>query len=107
MSWFKTKEEKREELELKLSSMRIVHYDAIDTYCKINDYIFILKGFEMKDDEIIIQYIDKDTNEGKVDEITINEWEKRFKKSDFRKNRYEFIKFRDDLNKIGLKIKRR
>jgi hypothetical protein len=106
MWWSKTKEEKKQELENELKNLRIKYANEINSYCKIGSYIFIFRGFEIKEDKIIILYKDENTQNGYVDYMNISWFLLKFSTTDFIKARYEFIKFKEELAKIGLELQK-
>jgi len=106
MSWFKTKKQKEEELQAELNDLIIKYAEEINSYCKIYSYIFILKGFSIANNKICVEYIDKDTVEGCVNYIDLWWFEGKWGSIDFKKARFEFMRFKQDLKKIGLKLEK-
>jgi hypothetical protein len=108
MSWFKskTKEEKIQELQKKVNELNEKWKNEINSYCKINNYIFILKGFKHDGKYVCIQFVDKDTPEEFISYNRYSWWELKYEQTDFNICRYQFIKFKDELKKIGLKLEK-
>ncbi len=104
--WWKTKEQKKEELENKLNNLNIKYADEINSYCKIGSYIFIFCGFEIKEDKIIVLFKDKNTARGYLDYLDIGWFEMKWGTTDFKKARCEFIRFKEELAKIGLELQK-
>ncbi len=103
---FKSKEEKQKNLEKELVELNNKYFKEINSYCKINCYIFILKGFKIENNKIYIQYIDKDTINGYVNNVELWFFELKYGTLDFKKARFEFIVFKDELKKIGIKLEK-
>lgn len=108
MAWFKgkTKEEKTQGLQKEVDILTEKYKDEINSYCKIGNYIFILEGFKHDDKNICVRFIDKDTVEDYTNYLDIYYWSMKYGHSDFKKMRYEFIQFKNDLKKIGLKLEK-
>ena len=104
--WFKrkTKKEKEEELQQELNKLIEEYSDEINSYCKINDYIFILIGFKIINNKIVILFKDKDTFPGYINSVPIYYFNMKYYNSDFKKARVNFIQFKEDLKKLGLKL---
>ncbi len=106
MKWFKTEKEKEQELQAELIHLRTKYAEEIDCYCKIGDWIFILKGFKILTDKILVLFRDKDTLEGYNDCVTLTSFQLKYDNMNFKKARYEFVKFHQNLKKIGLKLEK-
>ena len=106
MKFFKTKEEKEQKLQEQLIQLRTKYADEINSYCKVGNYIFILIGFKIENNKIVVEFIDKDTPEGLKNYIGLSWWEWKYDTADFKKMRYQYIKFKDELKKIGLKLEK-
>jgi hypothetical protein len=107
--WFKrkTKEEKFQELQLEVDKLNEKWKNEINTYCKIGNYIFILKGFKLDcENNICIQFVDKDTPEGYVNFNRYSWFILKYEQRDFNIARYQFVKFKDELLKVGLKLEK-
>lgn len=106
MSWFKrkTKEEKIQKLQDKVDKLNEEFSSAINHYCKIGDYIFIFKGFKHNGKDVCVQFIDHGTVEGYVNYITYNYWYLKHSNIDFNIAKYQFIAFKDKLEKIKLRV---
>ncbi len=107
--WFKrkTKEEKKQELQNEVNKLNEKWKNEINLYCKIGNYIFILKGFKLDcKNNICIQFVDKDTVEGYVNFNTYDWFKLKYEQTDFNIARYQFIKFKDELLKVGLKLEK-
>lgn len=104
--WFKrkTKEEKILNLESRLEELNIRYADQINSYCKINNFIFILIGFDIQDNRIVVKFISSDTVKGCVTIADLAIFEMRYGMSDFRLARVQFLSFKENLAKIGLKL---
>jgi hypothetical protein len=102
--WFKTKEQKEQELQAELIHIRVKYKEEIDSYCKINNWIFILSGFKIEDNKICVQFVDKDTMKDYTNYLRLDWFEWKYGTLDFKKARYQFVKFRDELRKVGLKL---
>jgi hypothetical protein len=57
---------------------------------------------EHKDGKMYVRYIDKDTIPGYTTYAPLCLFEMKYEIFDFKKARFEFIKFKNDLNKMGL-----
>ena len=106
--WFKrkTKEEKEQDLQAELIQLRVKYADEINSYCKIGKYIFILKGFNIEDNKIVVQFIDKDTVDGYTNYVELYWFNWKWSSMDFKKARFQFIQFKEELKKIGLKVEK-
>jgi hypothetical protein len=106
--WFKrkTKEEKEKDLQAELIHLRTKYADETNSYCKIGNYIFILRGFKIENNKICVQFVDKDTVEGYTNYLDLSWWSWKYETTDFKKMRYQFIMFKDELKKIGLKLEK-
>jgi hypothetical protein len=106
MGWFKrkTKEEKVIDLQKEVDKLNEKYKDIINYYCKIGSYIFILKGFKVEKNEIVIQFKDKDTIEGYINYIPLSFFSLKYDTTDFKIARFQFIQFKENLKKIGLKL---
>jgi hypothetical protein len=108
MNWFKrkTQEEKIQELESEVDKLNEKWEDIIDSYCKIKDYIFILKGFKHNGSHVCIGFVDKDTPEDYITYDDIDWWySKHGGRIDFNSSSYQFTKFKSELNRVGLELK--
>jgi len=114
--WFKSKEEKERELQLKkekeeqelqteLIELKGKYADEINSYCMIDNWIFILRGFTIENNEIKVVLKDKDTVVGYSKLIDIN-WFRINNRRDFKQARFQLDKFKDDLKKVGLKLEK-
>lgn len=108
MALFKTKEQRRQEKQAKLQQrvdeLRTKNISAKDSYCKIDSFIFILKGFSVGNKCVIIHFIGPDTLKDHVSSVDIDLFHMRFGHTNFKKARVNFIRFRDELERIGLKL---
>jgi hypothetical protein len=117
--WFKrkTKEEKQKEkedkqrddaqkLQAKLIQLRVEYAEEIDSYCKIGGFIFMLLGFKIHNSRIHVSYLTPECVPGYCKSEDIEWFELRLGTTDFKKARHEFLKFKDDLSKIGLKLEK-
>ena len=113
--WFKrkTKDEKEQELQKKeqelqteLIQLRDKYADVIDSYCKIGNFIFILKGFTIDDDRIVVHFIDKDVVDGYVNYMELYWFGRKYGHVDFTTARYQFMRLKEDLKKLGLKLEK-
>lgn len=105
--WWKTKEQKKIELENEFNGLNIKYTNEINSYCKIGSYIFIFRGFEIKEDKIIVLYKDKNTEKGYVDYVNIGWFKMKCGTTDFKEARCEFIRFKEELAKIGLELQKK
>jgi hypothetical protein len=106
MKWFKTKEQKLKELEEELTNLNTKYSNEIDSYCKIREYIFILRGFKIEDNKIFVKYVDKNTPKDYVNSAPLYYFHVAFGHTDFKKARCEFINFKEDLKRVGLKLEK-
>jgi len=97
-------EDKQAALENRLNALNFKYSDIINSYCKVNDNVFIFRGFKIKDGNISVCYFGKDSLEGYHNIIDLDFWEMRYGDSDFDKYRVNWLKFKESLEKIGLKI---
>jgi hypothetical protein len=117
--WFKrkTKEEKQKEkedkqrdnaqkLQAKLIHLRTEYAQEIDSYCKIGDLIFVFHGFKIHNSKIHVSYLTPECVPGYIKIENIVWFEMRHGTTDFKKARHEFLKFKDNLSKIGLKLEK-
>lgn len=103
---FKSKEQKQKELQEELDKLQEKYSSEINSYCKIGDYIFILLGFKIDKNKICVKFEDKNTMPGYYTFVDMFWWELKWGFVDFKKMRLDFIKFKEDLNKIGLKLEK-
>jgi hypothetical protein len=117
--WFKSKSKKERELQLKkeekeqelqelqgeLIELKGKYAYEINSYCMIDNWIFILLGFTIENNEIKVVLKDKDTVVGYTKLIDIY-WFRINDRRDFKQARFQFIKFKDDLKKVGLKLEK-
>jgi hypothetical protein len=105
--WFKSKskEKKEQELQAELIQLRLKYADEIDSYCKIDDFIFILKGFKIENNKIYVHFVYKDTVKDYINYLELYWFGMKYG-TNFKKARYQFIKFKEDLKKIGLKLEK-
>lgn len=103
MGLFKTKEEKLKILEDKLIHLNDKFGDTFNHYHMVNKEVFILKGFKIKNGELFYVFLDKDTPKGYTNSYPINHLYDRFG-IDFRKTYYNWIEFKDNLEKLNLKV---
>lgn len=106
MKWFKTKEEKEKKLQAELIHLRTKYAEQTDSYCKIGNHIFIFKGFKIENNRIVVQFIDNYTIEGYINYLDLWFFDMKYGHSDFKKARFQFIQFKEDLKKIGLKLEK-
>lgn len=110
--WFKTKtkeDKQRDEaqkLQAKLIQLRTEYAKEIDSYCKIGHFIFMFLGFKMHNSKIHVIYLIPECVPGYSKSEDIVWFELRHGTTDFKKARHEFLKFKDDLFKIGLKLEK-
>lgn len=106
--WFKrkTKEEKQQELQKELDELNLKYKNEINSYCKINNFIFIFLGFMIQDNRICVKFIDKNTLEDCSSYISMNGFWIKYDTVDFQSARFEFLKFKRDLEQIGLELKK-
>lgn len=105
--WFKkkkTKEEKLKELNEELNILNQEHKSIINSYCMLDSYIFIFKGFSIKNDEIYINIVDDSTPKNLVNILPLWFYDLKYNKT-IKESRTNWIIFRDKLDKIGLEIK--
>jgi len=103
MTWFKTKREQNRILLEKLEHLNNKYSDYKNSYCKIGDYIFIFKGFEILDNKIYINYIDKNTPENMYNRFEYYWWNIKYD-VDIIKARNNWLNFKHTLKQLGLKI---
>jgi hypothetical protein len=106
--WFKrkTKQEKEQELQAKLTHLKTKYGDEINSVCMLNNWIFILYGFTIVDNKIIVQYADENTMPGYKVIMDIDLFEMTFGSTDFIKARHNFVEFKHKLNNLGLKLEK-
>jgi hypothetical protein len=104
MSWFKrkTQEEKLLDKQKEVDKLNNKWVKELNTYCKMDNNIFILLGFEIWKNKVCVRYRDSTCVEG-YDGMREEFW---FGHRDFGKARRDFIQFKNDLNKIGLELKK-
>lgn len=103
----KTKEEKIQDLQKEVDELNEKYKDILNSYCKIGDYIFILLGFVLENNKIRVKYKDTKCVKGYYT-VTDMYW---FKQrhggiDDFDKARYNFLEYKENLTKIGLKLEK-
>ncbi len=106
MSWFKRKtvEEKKRDLEAEVKELNEKHSDYFNQPCLVNGKIRVYEHFRVKDNKIMISFIDKDTPEGKVWSMDY-EWEALRWGDDFiLKQMNEFLTLQHSLKALGFKI---
>lgn len=101
----KTKEEKLQELQDKVDELNKQWEDVINCYCKIGNYIFVFKGFKHDGESVCIRFVDEDTPQECLNYMKYDSWILRYDKTDFNVARYQFIKFKDELSRLGLELK--
>jgi hypothetical protein len=115
--WFKSKSKKERELQLKkekeeqelqteLIELKGKYAYEINSYCMIDNWIFILLGFTIENNEIKVVLKDKDTVVGYTKLIDIYWFRLKNDTRDFKQARFQFDKFKDDLKKVGLKLEK-
>ncbi len=117
--WFKrkTKEEKQKEkedkqiekvqkLQAELIHLKTEYANEINSYCKMGNFIFVLHGFMIHDNKIKVQLITPEYLLGYYEYLDINVFELKYGTIDFKKARHDFLKFKDELSKIGLKLEK-
>ena len=102
----KSKEEKEQDLQAELIALRVKYADEIKSYCKIGSHIFILTGFSIVDNEIVVNYKDKDLAKGYVYNAPLYWFRLKYGTNDFKQARYNFILFKQELEKIRLKLEK-
>jgi hypothetical protein len=103
---FKCKEKKENDLESKVIELNEKYKDEIDCFCKIGNYIFVFRGFKQEKGKIHVRYVDKETIPGYTSYAPLWLFEMKHEFSCFKEARFEFIKFKNDLNKLGLKLEK-
>jgi len=103
MGFFKTKEEKQLLLTQKLNSLNEKYKSVINHFCMINTYVFIVKGFYIKDDKIMISGIQHDTAKGYSDGFEFRMFNYKWE-TDLIKAKQNWIVFRDRLDKLGVNL---
>ena len=106
MNWFKNKEEKVIDLNKELILLIEKNKDSINTYCKIGQSIFMFLGFIIKDKQIVIKYKNENTLDGYNSLLDIDIWNLKYDELNFNKMRINFLKFKENLAKIGLKLEK-
>lgn len=106
--WFKrkTKEEKQQELQKELDELNLKYQNEINSYCKINKFIFIFLGFMIRNNRICVNFIDKDTMKDCYSYLDIDIFRLKYDNVDFNSARFEFLKFKKNLEQIGLELKK-
>lgn len=103
MGFFKTKEEKLILLKKELEDLKEKYKKFSNSLMMIGDYVFVFRGFEIKDNEIKFCYEDRDTPSGHYNLISLSSWKLRYEE-DFTKSRKTWIYFRDTLEKLGIEV---
>ncbi len=107
-SIFKNKEVRQKEslnsAEQNIKILNDKYSDIINSYCMFYNYVFIFKGFCIKENIINIQFIDKDTPESYISLHKLWIWELKYGNSDLHTLRDNWLKFKKQLNGLGLKI---
>jgi hypothetical protein len=106
--WFKrkTKEQKEQELMDELVVVKTKYADVIGSYCKIGSFIFILEGFSIYNNVIIVHYVDVDTTIGYNSRMDLFWFKQKYGHSDFLKAKYDFDTYREKLKNIRLKLEK-
>ena len=100
----KPKEEKEQDLQAELIALKVKYANEINSYCKIGSHIFILTGFSIVDNEIVVNYKDKDIAEGYQYNAPLSWFRLKYGTDDFKQAKYNFMLFKQELEKIGLKL---
>ena len=107
MNWFKRKnKEEKIDLQKEEDILTEKYKNEINSYCKIANYIFILKGFKHDDKYVCVKFIDKDTPKDYIMYLDIYWFSVKYGHNDFSKMRYEFVVFKRDLEEVGLKLEK-
>jgi hypothetical protein len=106
--WFKrkTKKEKQRELQEELDELNSKYQNEINSYCKINNFIFIFLGFMVLDNRICVKFIDKDTPKNCSSYFDMDAFLIKYDTVDFHSARFDFLKFKKNLEQIGLELKK-
>lgn len=112
--WFKisktpeqklAKQQRLEELQQEVDALNLKYKDEINSYCKINSFIFIFRQFCIKNNEVCIMFLTDETIEGYVESLPYYWFEQKYGESDMTKARFNFLKFKTKLKNLGLELK--
>ena len=106
MNWFKNKEEKVIDLNKELILLIEKNKDSINTYCKIGQDIFMFLGFVIKDRQIFVKFKNENTLDGYNNLLDIDIWDLKYDELNFNRMRINFLKLKENLAKIGLKLEK-
>jgi hypothetical protein len=102
--WFKSKEQKRKDLEEELKSLQDLYRPYLNAYAYGDDKIFIFKELVIIDDKIMIRFI-CDTTAKECTSQALFGWMQLAYGVDFlRKFRINWINLKEKANKMGLEI---
>ncbi len=106
--WFKrkTKDEKQQELQEELDELNLKYKNEINSYCKINNFIFIFLGFFIRENRICVKFIDKDTLKNCSSYFDMDVFLIKYDTVDFNSARFEYLRFKQDLEQMGLELKK-
>lgn len=101
---FKSKTKKKESLENKVIKLTEKYKHYLNSYCFDGNDIIIYQGFSIRNNELVLEYIDTNTPEGCV---TFMPWwilEIKYEHEFIKKHRIRFIKLRDQMQKLSLSV---
>jgi len=102
MKFFKTKEEKRILLEKELEDLNLKYKKYLNSFCMIDTYVFIFKGFEINNNEITICYQDKDTPLNMYNLYPYFWWRQKYN-TNVDVARKNWVYHKDILERLGIK----
>jgi len=105
---FKSKEEKQvdkqKELEKQLNEFIAKNKDYFNSYCFDGKNIIIYKEPQIKNNELVLWYIDINTPEGYMNCQPIWLFDLKFGNDFMKQHRINFIKLKDQMQKLGLSV---
>lgn len=103
MKLFKTKEEKLILLNNKLKELEKRYKEFNNNIMLIGNYVFVFRGFEIKNNEIQFCYQDRDTPSNGYNLFPFSIWSMKYG-NDFREYRKNWIYLKDTLDRLGVDV---
>lgn len=109
--WLFKKKEKlsKEEISLKLKEqcdlLNQKYKEYFNNICKIDHLIFIFEKFSIRDNEIHLDFTQHNTIKDLISTISLWKWEFRYGNCNIEKYRINWLKFKGELESLGLEIK--
>jgi hypothetical protein len=92
------------DLQKEVDILNLEYKHIIDKFCIVGRYVFIFKGFVLRDGKIKFDYIDTNTPKGYTNSKTLS-WFKDETGKNIIEARSQFIILKGDLEKLGIELK--